>query len=70
MVPRGIYQCGEGKQARAQCEQLRPYGLPRCLQVRCTLRTSDQANIVRGDEVSERPDERADKHDADEHAYD
>ncbi|HEX7163230.1 MAG TPA: hypothetical protein VF223_18595 [Trebonia sp.] len=68
VVPCGVYQRGEGGQASAQCEQLRPDGLTCRLQIHCTLRTRDQANIVCGDQISKRPDERADKHKADKHA--
>lgn len=65
-VQGGEYQRARREYSRSECQQLRSRGLPRRLQVRCALSTCYQAHVVRGDQVSNRPEQR----DNDCHRYD
>jgi hypothetical protein len=64
------YQCGEGSKACAQREQLSAYCLTCRLQIRCPLAARDLAYVMRGDQVSKWPDDRTDKHKADDYTHD
>jgi hypothetical protein len=57
-VPGSEYQRPGGQHSRTEFMQLSPHGFPGRLKLQCPLRALKQPDVMRGDQVSERPDER------------
>jgi hypothetical protein len=60
VAPPSKHKRASGKQASAKRQQLRPRGLPRCLQVHRSLRARNPPNVVYGEKVGDWPDQRED----------
>ena len=65
-----VHQSSSSEDARAERQQLSPHGFPRRLKLRCPLRAPDQSDVVRSDQISERPDERNNEPGSGEYAHD
>jgi hypothetical protein len=57
-VPSRVHQRQSGEQACAECDPLRPHSLPGSLQLHRALRRCDQADVMRGEQIGDWPEER------------